>query len=212
MRTIVGWGSVAALMTGPEGITVLRLVRGVLGVGVMAGVVALGTASFASASVVETKTTKCVTTSASKAIGKALKKAMAAKTGVDAAKVSDLQPDQVEPFAAALQMAFDAAEASGQSTAPVKAVKVTATCQGKTAADFTYDVATADGSVVARGLQGGAVLKKGTWLLDPVNACDNLSRGLGLAQIQAANACYAALGVAPTTPPCDVRDPTCRPG
>lgn len=190
----------------------LRLMRVLLSVVVAAGLVALGTASFASASVVDKNTKKCATKSASKAIAKALKKTMAAETGADSSKFMDLQSDQFDAFAAALQAAMDAAEASGQSTAPVKAVNVTATCQGKTAADFTYDVATADGSVVASGLQGDAVLKKGMWLLDPVNACDNLSRGIGVAQIQAANACYAALGVEPTNPPCDVRDPTCRPG
>jgi len=185
-----------------------RLVRALLSAVLVGGVLVLGMSAVARASVGDKKLTKCATKSASKGIAKALDTTFNAETGIDAAKVIDLTPDQVDAFAAALQQIMDAGEAAGSSTPPVKAANVKPTCTGKTKADFTYDVANAEGSVVSPSLQGDAVLKKGKWLLDPVNVCDNFAHSVVAAQLAAAAACYSALGIEGATV-CDPRDFTC---
>ena len=184
----------------------LRLVRVLLSVIVATGLVVLGTSAAASASVGDKKIKKCATKTASKAIAKALAKTMNAETGEDSAKVMDVPPDQFDAFAAALQQAKDASTPSGVE---LKVINVKATCQGKTSASFTFDIAADDGTVVAPGQEGDAVLKKGKWLLNPVNACDNLGRNPQPAILAAATACYAALGVQGNV--CPVNDPRCGP-
>ena len=186
-----------------------RALRVLCGAIVVVCLIALTMTATASASVADKKLKKCDPKTAAKGIAKALNVAIGAETAADAVKLVDLQPDQVDAYTAALQQAMDASTSSGSSN---KAVNVTATCQGKSAADFTYDYADADGTVLSPALQGNAILRKGKWLLDPVNACDSLAHGIGEAVLAAAGACYEALGLEPG-PICDLRnpDPACGP-
>ncbi len=170
-------------------------------------VLALGMSAEAGASVSEKKLTKCATKSASKAITKALNKLYKTDDAADIVKVSDLSPDQVDAYQSAVQQLLTAQPPNPGATP--KAVNLKATCQGKTAADFTYEVSIG-GNVVSRGSQGDAVLKKGKWLLNPQNMCDNLAHSVTQAQLTFASACYAALGVQGNV--CDPRNfETCGP-
>lgn len=88
---------------------------------------------------------------------------------------------------APVAVSTEAARASGQSTAGLVTVpvKVVATCDGKTGATFTYDLAlnqpaSAVSSPPATGaglnFSGDAVLVKGKWLIDALTVCDLIGR------------------------------------
>lgn len=183
-----------------------RLIRVLLSTAVVATLLVAETASIAGASTGDKKLTKCAPKTATKAIAKALKKSQKAKTGADTAKLMNLEPDQVDAFAAAMQQSMDARSAN---SLPEKLINIKVTCRDKTTADFTYDVSV-QGTVVASALPWDAVLKKGKWLLDPVKVCDNLARSTQAAQLSAATACYTALGIQNATV-CPINDPTCTP-
>jgi hypothetical protein len=86
-----------------------------------------------------------------------------------------------------VEISTAAAKASGQSTASTVTipVKVVATCDGKTGATFTYDLAlnqplTAVSTPPATGaglnFSGDAVLVKGAWLIDAATICDLIGK------------------------------------
>jgi hypothetical protein len=166
------------------------------------GVVVLGTTAVAGASVGDKKLTKCQPKTAAKPIAKLLTVVTNSTSAAEGAKEFALKPSQVSAFTAVLQASADATKASGvRQGTNLGAAHVKVQCQGKTKANFTYDlVQNPAGQVLVPGVQGNAVLKKGKWLLDPIFVCARLSHSPFASQASAGPACYTAIGLKPPTP------------
>jgi len=171
----------------------------VLSVVIAAGTLVVGTTAATAGASTASKITKCVPKTAGKGIQKALVAFLTGATGADKVALVDVAADQRDALAAAVDASGAAAEAQGLAL-PVTAAKTKATCSGKKAATFTYDLVNKDtGDPLLPGQAGDAVLKKGKWLLSAVFVCDlgdQNPAGAGAISTQ----CYTAIGEEDPTP------------
>jgi hypothetical protein len=140
------------------------------------------------------KLTKCAKKSAAKGITKALNAFLQGEGAEAKSELIDLSNADEAAFLAALDASSAGAEASGQAL-PVKAGNVKATCSGKKAASFVYDLQQAEtGDPLLPEQPGDAVLKRGKWLIDPVLVCDLTNQNPG-APPEAKAGCYTSVGL-----------------
>ena len=96
-------------------------------------------------------------------------------------KMANIQDGaKVAPFSDEATAAAQASGQAGTATTATYPVTIKATCDGKTAATFTYDLAlnvpkpitTPPSSGVGLNFAGDAALVKGKWLITPTTICD----------------------------------------
>jgi hypothetical protein len=166
----------------------------VLSVVIAAGALVVGASAATAGASTASKITKCAPKSAAKGITKAMNAFLQGETTDDKVKLIDLSNADEAAFKAALEASSAGAEASGSSL-PVKAGNLKATCSGKKAASFTYDLEHAEtGAALLPAQPGDAVLKGGKWRIDPVLVCDLTNMNPG-APPEAKSGCYTSVGL-----------------